>query len=112
MARRRTSGNPGPERSPPGLERRLLRAWRWFVLGGLLGPAMVAAVIALAGHDAGTAEAHKRQLLAWFALAGWTAVYWLAVLAVLAGAWVVRIMKGPERRADALPLPQRDRLRA
>lgn len=96
---------PGHE---PGLETRLLAAWRWFVLAGTVLPLLLAALLRWGYPEIPSVEEHKHLLQAWFALIGAVVFYWTMVLTLACGCWIVRVMKGPVREGDAYPLPKQD----
>lgn len=96
---------PGFQRTPPGLERsvlrRLPRVWGYGTLLLML-PSLVAR---LAGADATTAATDADTGLMTLDLyaAGLILLHWNIVLTVAVGAFIVMVMKGPAYRADAHP---------
>ncbi len=100
---------PRSSRTPPGLERELLRVLpRIFILGtiALALPSAAARLIPWAEDAADAAAVIQRvDILALGALF----VHWTAVVTVAIGALVVVIMKGPVRVADSYPINDANR---
>jgi hypothetical protein len=99
---------PGFQKSPPGLERRILRAlprvlWQGTALLGLL--ALAAQFWPWTGHEA---EVFTRITTLHIGLISLLVLHWTAVLTVAIGAFIVMVMKGPAYVADAYPLEDAD----
>jgi hypothetical protein len=95
---------PGFVRTPPGLEREILRRLpRMLVLGTLLlgVPSLVARVFSWSGSEA---EIATRMTTVDMFVIGVVTVHWTLVLTVAFAAFIVLVMKGPAYVADAYPL--------
>ncbi len=96
---------PGTQRSPYGLECRVLRQIPRLLLAAIALPAGASLLARLWAGDA-SAEAQARQLQVFdfmmLGLAG-TALWLIAVLAIVCG--IIWVMKGPAYVADAYYLP-------
>lgn len=99
---------PGFQRTPPGIERTILRGLpRVTLLGSLLLclPPVLARLLpdGLAGTDAAllatTVDIYAISLLI---------LHWTVVFTVAIGAFIVMVMKGPAYVADAYPLSDAD----
>jgi hypothetical protein len=100
---------PGFERSPPGLERVILRKLPWVALGGALVPALFALFTHL-WPPAGTAmEVAKHVALADILAIAMAVTVWTGVLTVAIGCVVVILMKGPAYVADAYEVHHGDK---
>ena len=95
---------PGFERSPPGLERRILRTLPFALVGSVLAPLLAYLAVTLAGSTpAGlTAERHASDML--IAGVAFTVTAWTAIFTVAIGCIIVVLMKGPAYVADRYPL--------
>lgn len=99
---------PGFQKSPPGLERVILRrlpALLWqgtavLVLCGLLAP-----VWPWPGTDA---QVFTRVTSLHIGLISLLILHWTVLLTVAIGAFIVMVMKGPAYVADAYPLNDSD----
>ena len=99
---------PGFQRSPAGLEWRLLKRlpaiWGW----GTLAAAAPAALLWLATPALAATAADRQAYTTIYLLLGCIGVHWSLVLAVAIGCAIVWVMKGPAYVADAYPMPERD----
>jgi hypothetical protein len=96
---------PGFQKSPPGLERVILRRLPGLFLGGTAALILVALLARLwpwAG-DAADVHTHLTGLDIWLIALG--ILHWTVLLTVGIGAFIVMVMKGPAYVADAYPLP-------
>lgn len=99
---------PGFVKSPPGLERQVLRCMPRVLLGGALAlclPSLVARLVAWT--DAQAAIASYIDQIDMLAL-GMFLLHCNVVITVTIYAIIVRVMKGPAYVADAYPLPDAD----
>lgn len=96
---------PGFRKSPPGLERVILRRLPSLFLGGTAALAMVAGLARWWPRDGDPVDIHTRitTLDIWLIALG--VLHWTALLTVGIGAFIVMVMKGPAYVADAYPLP-------
>jgi hypothetical protein len=99
---------PGFERSPPGLERRILKALPYALIGSIVAPLLAYFAVTLAGGTpAGlTAERHASDML--IAGIAFAVTAWTAILTVGIGCFIVILMKGPAYVADRYPLSDAD----
>ena len=99
---------PGFQRSPAGIERRLLRALpRLTVIGSLLlsAPALLSRV--LVGLDLLLIDSAQSGLIDIYVI-GLVILHWTVMLTVGIGAFIVMVMKGPAYVADPYPLNEAD----
>lgn len=96
---------PGFQKSPPGLERVILRRLPGLFVGGTAALALVALLARLWswGGDSADLLTLLTGLDIWLISLG--ILYWTALLTVGIGAFIVMVMKGPAYVADAYPLP-------
>lgn len=96
---------PGFEKSPPGLERSILRRLPSLFVGGTAGLALVALLARLWPWSGEATQVHTRlaSLDIWLLSLG--ILHWTVLLTVGIGAFIVMVMKGPAYVADAYPLP-------
>ena len=95
---------PGFQKSPAGLERRILRNLPRLLWRGTALLALCAAVVQLwpwAGHEA---QVFTRVTTLHIWIISLVVLHWTAVLTVAIGAFIVMVMKGPAYVADAYPL--------
>jgi hypothetical protein len=99
---------PGFERSPPGLERRILKTLPFALVGSLLAPLLAYLAVTLGGNTPVglTAERHASDML--IAGIAFTVTAWTAILTVAIGCLIVILMKGPAYVADRYPLSDAD----
>lgn len=102
---------PGFTKAPPGLERKILRLLpRVFVFGSMLVamPALLMRLLPLLMADAVTfKQASTIDILS----LGVMIVFWIGLVIVANGAFVVMIMKGPAYVADPYALVDSDKPR-
>ncbi len=99
---------PGFQRSPAGIERRLLRALpRLTVIGSLLlsAPALLSRV--LVGLDLLLIDPAQSGLIDIYVI-GLVILHWTVMLTVGIGSFIVMVMKGPAYVADPYPLNAAD----
>lgn len=99
---------PGFERSPPGLERRILKSLPYALIGSVLAPLVAYLAVTLsASTPAGlTAARHASDML--IAGIAFAVTAWTAILTVAIGCFIVVLMKGPAYVADRYPLSDSD----
>ena len=99
---------PGFERSPPGLERRILRSLPYALIGSILAPLLAYFAVTLTGDTPVglTAERHASDML--IAGIAFAVTAWTAILTVGIGCCIVVLMKGPAYVADRYPLSDAD----
>jgi len=96
---------PGFRKSPPGLERVILRRLPSLWMGGTMALISVS-MLARAWPWSGDTAAISTQLITldiWLISLG--ILHWTVLLTVAIGAFIVMVMKGPAYVADAYPLP-------
>ena len=99
---------PGFTRTPPGLERVVLRVLPRTLLLGTLALGLPSLVARLWPETSGGADA-ARQVAAVDILAiGVLVVFWTAALTAAIASFIVMVMKGPAYVADAYPLSDSD----
>ncbi len=99
---------PGFVRSPPGLERTVLRRLPAILLLGTLFAAVPSIVARLLPWGASEAELALRvSMIDIFAISA-VVLHWTIVLTVAIGASIVLVMKGPAYVADAYRLQDAD----
>lgn len=96
---------PGGQRTPPGLERQILRALPKALLYGSLALLLPSLLARLTGEDL-SADAAALSTLDYWAL-GLLFLHWNLVLTVAIGAFIVMVMKGPAYVADPYPMDRR-----
>lgn len=99
---------PGFVKSPPGLERQVLRRMPRILLGGgivVCLPSLVARLVAWTDAEAAIAGYIKE--LDMFAM-GMFLLHCNVVITVTIYAFIIMVMKGPAYVADAYPLPDAD----
>lgn len=103
---------PGFERSPPGLERRILRTLPFALVGSVLAPVLAYLAVTLAGNTPVglTAERHASDML--IAGIAFAVTAWTAILTIGIGCFIVMLMKGPAYVADRYPLSDAEEPRA
>jgi hypothetical protein len=96
---------PGFQKSPPGLERRILRRLPRLLVGGTTALVLVAVLARAWPWDGAAAQVHARitSLDIWLISLG--ILHWTVLFTVAIGAFIVMVMKGPAYVADAYPLP-------
>lgn len=100
---------PNSRRSPPGLERTILRKLPQWLIGGTLIPLFVSLATRLSPPEGSTAQVAKHiATVDILAIAAGITV-WTAVLTVAIGCVVVVLMKGPAYVADAYELIDAER---
>jgi hypothetical protein len=99
---------PGFERSPPGLERRILKVLPFALVGSVLAPLLAYLAVTLAGSTPTglTAARHASDML--IAGVAFVVTAWTAILTVAIGCFIVVLMKGPAYVADRYPLSDAD----
>lgn len=102
---------PGFQRTPPGLELRLLRLIPTIWLAGTLLPALMAfaARYLLSGRTA--AELARNIQMFDYAMIGLVILNWTLVLTVTIGCIIVWLMKGPAYVADGYEVSHSDKPR-
>lgn len=95
---------PGFERSPPGLERRILKTLPFALVGSLLAPILAYLAVTLAGTTPTglAADRHASDML--IAGIAFVVTAWTAILTIGIGCAIVMVMKGPAYVADQYPL--------
>lgn len=96
---------PGFRKSPPGIERLILRRLPGLWVGGTMALILVS-LLARAWPWSGDPAAFNTQLTTldiWLISLG--ILHWTVLLTVAIGAFIVMVMKGPAYVADAYPLP-------
>ena len=96
---------PGFQKSPPGLERRILRRLPGLLLGGTAALLMVALLARIWPWEAEAAQVHARLIGLDIWLISLGILHWTALFTVGIGAFIVMVMKGPAYVDDAYPLP-------
>ncbi len=99
---------PGFERSPPGLERGILREIPRAVVAGTLIPLLFYAFAWLYPSPEAGSSAEKYVVDAGIAAISVVLTVWTAALTVAIGCFIVVVMKGPAYVADAYPLQDAD----
>jgi hypothetical protein len=100
---------PGFQKSPAGLERRILRALPRLLWQGTALLALCAIVVQFwpwAGHEA---QVFTRTTTLHIWLFSLVVLHWTVGLTAAIGAFIVMVMKGPAYVADAYPLSDADR---
>lgn len=101
-----------PDRRPvcaPGLEREILNGLPGIGLAGMLATVLFAAWTRIFPPDGDAVDLEKHlRLLDAFA-AGWSISTCSLVVTVALACNIVMVMKGPVRKADSYPLPDRER---
>ena len=102
---------PGYQRTPPGLELRLLRLMPSIWLAGTLLPALMAfaARYLLTGNTA--AELARNIQMFDYAMIGVAILMWTLVLTATIGCIIVWLMKGPAYVADGYEVSHSDKPR-
>jgi hypothetical protein len=99
---------PGFQKSPAGLERRILRTLPRLLWQGTALLALVAVAVQFwpwSGHEA---QVFTRTTTLHIWLFSLVVLHWTMVLTVAIGAFIVMVMKGPAYVADAYPLEDAD----
>ncbi|MBQ0929905.1 hypothetical protein KAK07_02185 [Ideonella sp. 4Y16] len=96
---------PGGRRTPPGLERRILRLLPKVLFHGSLLLLVPSLLVRLVGEDASAASHLTDQVDFW--VLALLFLHWNAVLTVAIGAFIVMVMKGPAYVADPYPMDRR-----
>jgi hypothetical protein len=96
---------PGGQRTPPGLERRILRLLPKALIQGSLLLLLPSLLVRLQG-DAVSADIFAFNTVDHWVL-GLLFLHWNVVLTVAIGAFIVMVMKGPAYVADPYPMDRR-----
>lgn len=96
---------PGGQRTPPGLERRILRLLPKALWQGSLLLMLPSLLVRLLGADL-AAEAFALNTVDLWVL-GLLFLHWNGVLTLAIGAFIVMVMKGPAYVADPYPMDHR-----
>lgn len=99
---------PGAQRSPSGLEWKLLKRLPAILVVGTAIPVGVALALWWAAPSPPSAAEERDLLLMAFRVAGVLLLHWTLVLTVAIGCIIVIVMKGPGYVADAYPPPARE----
>ena len=100
---------PGFQRTPPGLERSILRKLPLVALGGTLIPGLFALFTHLTPPEGTAMEVAKHVHLADILAIALVVTVWTGVLTVAIGCVVVILMKGPAYVADPYEVHHGDR---
>ena len=100
---------PGYERTPYGLEWRLLRLMPHVLVLGTLLPLLLAGLARLFFTQGSAAEIERNILLFDFAMIGLGVLVWTAVVTVSLGCVIVWLMKGPAYVADGYDVSHSDK---
>jgi hypothetical protein len=100
---------PGFQKSPAGLERRILRALPRLLWQGTVVLALCAMAVQLWPWDGHEAQVFTRITTLQIWVMSLVVLHWTVVLTVAIGAFIVMVMKGPAYVADAYPLSDADR---
>ncbi len=100
---------PGFQKTPPGLERAILRRLPRVLWVGTLLLALCALLARWLPWDGGDAAVFTRLTTIDIWLISLVVLHWTVVLTVAIGAFIVMVMKGPAYVADAYPLSHADR---
>jgi hypothetical protein len=99
---------PGFQRTPYGLEWRILRLMPQAALAGTALPALMALAARYLIGGATAAEAARNPQRFDFMMIGLVILLWTLVVTVTIGCVIVWIMKGPAYVADGLPVSHSD----
>jgi hypothetical protein len=99
---------PGFVKTPPGLERTILRLLPRVWLFGTLLLVIPSLLARLLLPDSAAAETAARITLVDIYAISLIVLHWTVVLTVAIGAFIVMVMKGPAYVADAYPLDDAD----
>jgi hypothetical protein len=99
---------PGFQRTPYGLEWRLLRLMPTVCLAGTLLPALMSVAARFLIVDVNAAELVRRVQLFDFVMIGLVIVVWTLVVTVTIGCVIVWLMKGPAYVADGFDVSHSD----
>lgn len=99
---------PGYRPAPPGLELAIWRRIPALLTAGTLGPLLASLLWRWTAPDNVDPTRYKSLLLMDYTMIGVVLMSWTLLLTLALGCWIVMIMKGPPRSADAYPLPDRD----
>ncbi|TNF57956.1 MAG: hypothetical protein EP306_14200 [Burkholderiales bacterium] len=96
---------PGFQKSPPGLERVILRRLPRLFVGGTAALALVALLARWWPWSGEAADIQTRLTTLDIWLVSLAVLHWTVLLTVAIGAFIVMVMKGPAYVADAYHLP-------
>jgi hypothetical protein len=96
---------PGFQKTPPGLERSILRHLPGLFVGGTAALVLVALLARVWPWDGAATDAHTRIISLDIWLISLGILHWTVLLTLGIGAFIVMVMKGPAYVADAYPLP-------
>lgn len=97
---------PGFQKTPPGLERSILRRLPAVLWQGTALLVLCALVAQLWPWDGTEAQVYTRTTTLHIWLISLMVLHWTVVLTVAIGAFIVLVMKGPAYVADAYPLEE------
>ena len=97
---------PGFQKTPPGLERPILRRLPAVLWQGTALLVLCALVVQLWPWDGTEAKVFTRITTAHIWLISLMVLHWTVVLTVAIGAFIVLVMKGPAYVADAYPMDE------
>ena len=97
---------PGFQKTPPGLERPILRRLPAVLWQGTALLVLCALVVQLWPWDGTEAQVFTRITTAHIWLISLMVLHWTVVLTVAIGAFIVLVMKGPAYVADAYPMDE------
>lgn len=97
---------PGFQKTPPGLERSLLRRLPAVLWQGTALLVLCALVAQFWPWDGTGAQVHTRITTLHIGLISLMVLHWTVVLTVAIGAFIVLVMKGPAYVADAYPMDE------
>lgn len=95
---------PGFQKSPAGLERKILKRLPRITWAGTLLIGALALLMRMLPWSGSEAEVWTRIHTIDIYLIGLVVLHWTVVLTVAIGAFIVMVMKGPAYVADAYPL--------
>ena len=98
-------------RSPPGLERVILKKLPMYLVGGTLVPLFMALLARLQPFTDAMADVAKHQMSIDILAVAIVITVWTAVFTIAIGCFIVWIMKGPEYTADSYKLEDSERPR-
>ena len=99
---------PGFQKSPPGLERVILRRLPAILWQGTALLVLCAGVAQFWPWDGSAAQVFTRITSLHIGVVSLLILHWTVVLTVAIGAFIVMVMKGPAYVADAYPLEDAD----
>lgn len=97
---------PGFQKTPPGLERPILRRLPAVLWQGTALLVLCALVVQLWPWDGTEAQIYTRITTLHIGLISLMVLHWTVVLTVAIGAFIVLVMKGPAYVADAYPMDE------